>query len=82
MQINDRLLTVITGVVLAISGATASLYLGEEDHINDPNATVVASTVLPALPDVMAAIEPAQREVREMTAIMSGTELLSATFRF
>ena len=65
MQINDRLLTVVTGVVLAIGGATASLFLGEgESRIDDPNAVVIASTVQSTLPDVMTAIEPAQREER------------------
>lgn len=65
MQINDRFLTVLTGVVLAIGGATASLFLGEDDaHINDPNAVVMASASQSVLPDVMAAIEPAHREER------------------
>ena len=38
MRINDSFLTVVTGVVLAIGGATASLFLGEDDaHVGDPN---------------------------------------------
>lgn len=65
MQINDRLLTVVTGVVLAIGGATASLFLGEDEaHIGDPNTVVVASTAPSVLPDVLTAIEPAQRAER------------------
>ncbi len=65
MQINDKFLTVVTGVVLAIGGATASLFLGEDDaHITDPNAIVIASTAQPTLPNVLAAIEPAKREER------------------
>jgi hypothetical protein len=66
MRINDSFLTVVTGVVLAIGGATASLFLGEDDaHVGDPNAIVVASTAGPSMTKVLAAIEPAKRVERE-----------------
>lgn len=48
MRINDRLLTLVTGAVLAVGGATASLFLGEEET---PTASpvVIASLATPAL---------------------------------
>jgi hypothetical protein len=43
MQINDRFLTVATGILLAIGGATASLFLGEEEA----EPIVIASVAAP-----------------------------------
>ncbi len=50
MRINDRLLTLVTGAVLAVGGATASLFLGE-DETNAVSPVVVASLATPAMTD-------------------------------
>jgi hypothetical protein len=51
MQINDRLMTLVTGAVLAIGGATASLFLGEDAGQEAPPQTiVVASLATPSIP--------------------------------
>ena len=51
MRINDRLMTLATGAVLAVGGAAASLFLGEDDGQNaEPQTIVVASLAMPSIP--------------------------------
>ena len=53
MQINDKLMTLVTGAVLAIGGATASLFLGEDENsVGEPNVIQVASLAAPNVPSV------------------------------
>ena len=73
MQINDRLMTLVTGAVLAIGGATVSLFLGEDaEHAAAPQTVVVASLATPSIPTagveadlIFAAVEPAKRAERD-----------------
>lgn len=51
MQINDRLMTLATGAVLAIGGAAVSLFLGEDNAASTaPQPVVVASLSVPSIP--------------------------------
>lgn len=51
MALNDKLLTVATGVVLAVGGAAASLLLGDHGtHGYQPNLTVAANLAAPQVP--------------------------------
>nr|WP_325248833.1 hypothetical protein [Amylibacter sp.] len=51
MALNDRLLTLATGAVLAIGGAAASLLLGDHgDSGYQPNLTVAANMSAPQIP--------------------------------
>ena len=51
MQINDKLMTLVTGAVLAIGGATASLFLGEDESSGvEPNTVQIAGLAAPNVP--------------------------------
>ena len=52
MALNDKLLTLATGAVLAIGGASASLFFGaeEEQGTFDASLPVVAALKIPAAP--------------------------------
>lgn len=53
MALNDKLLTVATGVVLAVGGAAASLLLGDHGtHGYQPNLTVAANLSAPQVPTI------------------------------
>jgi hypothetical protein len=70
MQINDKLLTVATGILLAIGGATASLFLGEEE----PDPIVVASVAAPEFSTLsdMAIVSRKATDLND--AVVSGKE--------